>query len=489
MPEESGDRSPISKTMRYLTSSRGHLAIILLFSMTILFSGLGGHGLANYDDCFYAQKAKEILRTGEWMTMHYNHQPAWENSPFFMWLIALSYSVFGVTEFAAKFPSALFGVATILLVYYFARSLYNESAGFLSASVLATTFLFTRYARRAMMDVTLSFFVTLAMFAIILALRKDARWFFVWALATSVAILMKSVLGMFPLVVGFSYIVLTKRYRVIVSPVFVGSCLLLVAAGGSWYADQTLKFGSQFLDAHFGWLILYRGITMEPQPWYEHLSYLEDIVTYYWPWVPVLVAGLWLNGRKAFRDESALLLVVWVMAYVVTMSAMKSRVVWYIMPIFPACAMIVGSTLDVWLNERRKRYWTIALSVLTVVSAIVLNLTPLTAESEREGGIRGIAPIVRKIGLEGGDIVGFREDYYGLNNALLFYSDFAGYPIYENYDSLASKMGAGRSVICILEREELAGVTKNVPGIKIIAESEEKVLVANRELNTGGPAK
>ena len=114
-----------------------------------------------------------------------------------MWLIALSYTVFGVTEFAAKFPSALFGVATVLLIYYFARTLFNESAAFLSSSVLATTFLFTRYARRAMMDVTLSFFVTLALFAVILALRKDARWFFVWALATSAAILMKSVLGVF----------------------------------------------------------------------------------------------------------------------------------------------------------------------------------------------------------------------------------------------------------------------------------------------------
>ena len=480
MSQISGPRSPVSAVTSFLAAPRAHLAIIVVFSVIVIFSKLGGHGLANYDDCFYAQKAKEILRTGDWMTMHYNSQPAWENAPLFMWLIALSYRIFSVTEFAAKFPSALFGVGTIVLIYYFAKTLFDEWAAFLSSGVLATTFLFTRYARRAMMDVTLSFFVTLALFALVMAVRKDVRWFFLWALCTAVAILMKSVLGFFPLVIGVSFLVLTKRWRMLFSAAFLGSCLVIAALGGAWYLDQAVKFGTPFLQAHFGWLIFTRGFALEPQPWYEHFSYVEDLFTYYWPWIPILCIGLWIHGRKMFAREEILLLVLWIAAYLVIMSIMQSRVVWYVMPIFPASAMMVGSTLEKMLSDRRKRIWAAMFAALTLASGVVLTMTPVQVESDRETDIRAIAPLVKQFGSEGAEIIGFREDYYGLNNALLFYSDYAGFPIYERYDSIAVRFHTDRRILCILEREHLEEVRAIVPGVRIVKETDGKILISNR---------
>src|SRR5262245_59637955 len=123
--------SPLQFSSRSLSftgiasDARTQFIIVLALSITIIISKLGGNGLANYDDCFYAQKAKEILHTGEWMTMHFNNQPAWENPPLFIWFIALSYKLFGVNEFAAKFPSALFGVATVCLLYVIGRKFYG----------------------------------------------------------------------------------------------------------------------------------------------------------------------------------------------------------------------------------------------------------------------------------------------------------------------------------------------------------------------------
>ena len=159
---------------------RFQVLLITFLATVMIFSKLGGSGLANYDDCFYAQKAKEILQTGSWMTMHYNHEPAFENSPFFLWMIAISYKIFGISEFAAKFPSALMGVATILLVYALARRLYNNWTAFFAAFILSTTFIFTRYARHAMIDVTLTFFVCSAFLALTLALRQNRRFFLLW---------------------------------------------------------------------------------------------------------------------------------------------------------------------------------------------------------------------------------------------------------------------------------------------------------------------
>jgi 4-amino-4-deoxy-L-arabinose transferase-like glycosyltransferase len=333
-----------------------------------------------------------------------------------------------------------------------------------------------------MMDVTLSFFVTLALFALILGVRKDVRWFFLWALCTSASILMKSVLGFFPLVIGAGFLILTRRWRVIFSPAFLGSFLVVAALGGTWHYHEILLYGRQFIDAHFGWLILYRGITMEPQPWYEHLSYVEDLFTYYWPWIPLLCIGIWRYSRKITHSEEGLLLVLWIAAYLVIMSAMKSRVVWYVMPIFPASAMIVGSTLAAFLTERAKRCWAITFAVVTVAAALVLVMTPVQVESERETDVRAIAPYVSHFASHGADVIAFREDYYGLNNALLFYADYPGFPIFEQYDSVAARFQSDATVLCVLEKEELAEMQKHVPRMRIVKETGGKSLIANKEL-------
>lgn len=473
--------SPRPATLKGLFSQpKMHLFTLFLFSVVMMFSKLGGHGLANYDDCFYAQKAKEILATGEWMTMHYNGRPAWENPPFFMWLIALSYRIFGVSEFAAKLPSALFGVGTILLVYWLAKQLFDSWTAFLSSSVLATTILFTRYARRAMMDVTLSFFVTLALLAVVLALRRDLRWMLLWGICTGISILIKSVLGLFPLFIGVVFLLVRGRWRLLFHPWSIIAFVLMFAVGGAWYLDQVLKFGEQFLGIHFGWLIIYRAFTLEQQAWYDHLSYVRDLLTYYWPWMPFLCVGLWTFGKRIHERDEALLLILWVSSYLVIMSIMLSRVVWYIVPMLPASSMIVGATLNRLLGEREKVYSAMALAVLTLVSAAVLNLTPIQVEAEREPGIRVIAPVVKYFGRQGAKVIAYRQDYYGLNNSLQFYSDYAGYPIYDRVDSIARQFQSRELVLCVLNSSELPGLTKNIQQLYVLKQADETTLLANQ---------
>jgi hypothetical protein len=294
---------------------------------------------------------------------------------------------------------------------------------------------------------------------------------------------MKSILGFFPLVIGVGFLLGTRRRRVIFRPAFLGSLCVIVALGGSWYVNQILAYGRPFIDAHFGWLILYRGITMESQPWYEHLSYVEDLFTYYWPWIPLLCIGMWNFSRKSMKSEEAMLLVLWIAAYLVIMSAMKSRVVWYVMPIFPAAAMVVGSTLGRYLTEGAKRASTAVFAVVTVVAAVVLMLTPVQVESERETDVRAIAPYVKHFASQGAAVIGFREDYYGLNNALLFYSDHPGFPIFDRYDSVAARFQTDGTVLCVLEKDDLAGFQEHVPGVRVVKETDGKTLIANKELD------
>ena len=143
---------------KFFSDPNFHLFILLLFAFILYFSKLGGNGLWG-DDSFYAQKAKEILSTGSWFTMHFDGNPNFDNPPFFIWLLAGSFSLFGVNDFGALFPSALFGVLSVGLMYTMTKRLYDSWTAFIAVTVLATTLPFMRYARHAMMDVTLTFFV------------------------------------------------------------------------------------------------------------------------------------------------------------------------------------------------------------------------------------------------------------------------------------------------------------------------------------------
>ncbi len=470
-----------------IVSPRFHFLLITLFSATILFSKLGGNGLANYDDCFYAQKAKEILRSGDWMTMHYNGQPAFENSPFYMWLVALSYKLFGINDYAAKFPSALFGLATILLVYLFARRRYGEWAAFASSFVLSTTFVFTRYARHAMIDVTLSFFFCAAMAALVLALEKNSRYFILWGLAVACCILAKSILGFFPFLVTVLYLLVTKQWRTLVASSFLAGTAVALILGCSWYLVETLSFGSAFLKVHFGWLIYERGFTETPQPWYEHLSYLRDIVTYYWPWLPLLLVGIVRFATAARRGSGfEILLLLWFFIPIAVMSVMNARVLWYIMPVFPAAAIISGTTLDSLLHGIGRIVFARIVLAVGLAAFVLINATPLQIESQREQDVRTLAPYVRHAADQGAAVIGFRVDYYGLNNALLFYSDHAASPIFQDQPAVQRAFGDTATVVCVLHSSDVDEFLRNVRPAFVLRKTEDLTLVADKPMDVSG---
>jgi len=463
------------------------IVLVTLLAIVLIFSKLGGNGLANYDDCFYAEKAKEILKTGELMTMRYAGAPAYENPPFYMWLVALSYLLFGVTEYAAKFPSALFGVGTVVLLYFLVRRLFSPWVAFCSAVVLSTTFIFVRYARHAMLDVTLTFFVSLAMLALVLATRKNPRYFLLFGLSVGVCVLTKSVLGFFPLVIAVLFLGLTGRWRLLFNVYFLAGVAVAFLIGCSWYVHQTITYGDVFLRAHFGWVILQRGFTEDPSPWYEHLSYFRDLLTNYWPWLPVLCFGLWRYFTLAFRkDDTALLFVLWFSVIIVTMSVMNARVLWYIMPVFPAAAVMSGDVLASLLRNRGRLVFVSVVVGIGIFAALLINMTPLQVEPQRERDVRILAPYVRQCATEGATIAAYRFTYHGLNSALQFYSDHAAARFYDNPADLRTAFKGAGLMVCIIRASDHVEVFANAPGCFVIRSAEEYMLVANRPVDVSG---
>ncbi len=464
------------------------LALLVALFCTFAFPKLGGSGLAVWDDAYYACKAKEVLRTGDWVTMHYDGRPMFDNPPGFMWLMALSFRVWGANEYGAKFPSAVFGLLTVVLLYLLGRSIRGDWYGFLSAGVLCLTQPFVRYSRRGMMDVVLTFFVVLAALAAWRAGEGRRKWLYAWGLAAGGAIMLKSVLGLFALAVPLAWIVLAGRRELLRSKELYLGLLLALAVGGWWFLAEYLRHGREFLEVHFGWIVLRRSfVVSEGGGWAGHLSYLRDLAKYYWPWLPVSLCGLWpaLSPRPGKAEkEGRLLAIIWAVAYLVVLSLMKARRLWYLMPAFPALALLAALALQRWLGgERARRAVVTGLAAMALVAGAAINFTPLRMDKPRTLEVRSLAPYVRHYAALGHRVVGYRLDYFALNSGLIFYGGVSANPIYNSESELDSALSAGQPTVCVTEAPSFGALPAALRGrLILVKQYGSTMLLTNGDL-------
>ena len=457
---------------------------LLLLAGLMFFMKLGEGGLANYDHCFYAQKAKEILQSGSWLTMHHAGNPAFENPPMYMWLVALAYKCFGVNEYAAQFPSALLAVGAVGLTARLARDQFGSWAGLYAGFVLVTTTVFAKYARRGMVDITLTFFGLVAFMAFRKALQRNPKYFLLFGAASGAGILTKSVLGFFPPLIAVLFLLFTRRFKVLFSGWFLAGMGMALALGGVWYWHETMRFGSAFLSAHFGWLIFQRGFQDNPESWWKHLSYLRDLAIFYWPWLPVAAYGGYRLARQAPKDSGAFLFLLWPLVIISVMSVMRTRVFWYVLPAFPFLAIWAGVALDRWVSPAKRIPTAKIVMGFSMVLLVCLQIFPIRFSMEREQDVRAMAPYVKALaGSKEVRVLAYRQAYYGLNNALLFYSDHAADPIFQKPEELAAAWKADSLVLCVTDASELPALRKEIPNLHLVKTTSRRCLFANRPLD------
>ena len=141
-----------------------------------------------------------MLRSGDWITPHFNGQPRFDKPILFYWLLTLAYTLFGVTEFAVRFWSALAALLLVLMLYRAGVRWFGPQAGLIAGLAFTTNFLTTLLARAAVTDSLLTLLVTAAILAGIQALSAPApsarRWARLGWIAMSLAVLVKGPVGL-----------------------------------------------------------------------------------------------------------------------------------------------------------------------------------------------------------------------------------------------------------------------------------------------------
>ena len=190
--------------------SRAIAVLLLLCTLTFL-TGLGRPAIADSDEAYYAESAREMIERGDWLTPYYNYELRFQKPILFYWMIGVLYGLVGVGPAAARFPAALAGVGLCLVCYWCARRWYDERTGLLAGAIAATNFGYFAMARQSLPDLPLAFFISVSVWAGIegfapIGCRSTAepstdrpppvrRWILLSAAAAAAAFLTKGPVG------------------------------------------------------------------------------------------------------------------------------------------------------------------------------------------------------------------------------------------------------------------------------------------------------
>ncbi|NJK86359.1 MAG: phospholipid carrier-dependent glycosyltransferase [Bacteroidales bacterium] len=104
------------------------MAVLIPF---LMISFLGGVHLFDWDEINFAESAREMLVTGDYLTVRINYLPFWEKPPLFIWMQVISMKLFGINEFAARFPNAVCGIITLSVLFFTGKKLFGETFGYI----------------------------------------------------------------------------------------------------------------------------------------------------------------------------------------------------------------------------------------------------------------------------------------------------------------------------------------------------------------------
>jgi 4-amino-4-deoxy-L-arabinose transferase-like glycosyltransferase len=231
--------------MRFSSNRLYVYSLILLSGSLLFFPFLGRVALFDWDEINFAEIAREMIVTKDYLNVQVNFQPFWEKPPLFMWMQVLSMKFFGVNEFAARFPNALGGIITLIVLYEMGRKIFNSKMGALWALVYAGSILPFFYFKSGIIDPWFNLFIFSGVFNASMYLSEDHYKnirIFVTGLLIGLAVLTKGPVALLIFGLAAAAYLVVARFRVKIGLVHVLLFFAgLILTGGSWFAVQILN--------------------------------------------------------------------------------------------------------------------------------------------------------------------------------------------------------------------------------------------------------
>jgi len=356
----------------------GFLSLLICF-----YAGLGAYGLLNNNEGLYASIGQAMLQTGNYSIPHLNGVPYIEKPPLLYWLSAISYAVFGVHEFSARFWPATAGLVTCLTVYGFGCRLQKKQLGLMGAWILATSIGFIIFSRTVFFDGLLTCFLTLAFVSFYFFYTTEQRKYLRWSYTClALAVLTKGLVAgvLFALVIlvflSLEY-ALIRFWKKLFDPL---ALLLFIGIALPWHVWASIQ------EPGFAWFYIINEHMLrflnlrEPQDYYRgsFFYYLPRLAAYFMPWTLLLGAVFIRNPVSAGVNTQASslrkFLWCWFLVPLVFFSFSHAKANYYMMLGMPALAFSVAIGLDRAIMQRGNKWLWGGLVGSSLINPLILGV-------------------------------------------------------------------------------------------------------------------
>ncbi|WP_237248497.1 glycosyltransferase family 39 protein [Sideroxyarcus emersonii] len=357
--------------------SRRGLWLLLLLVAIIWFGNLEYRKLIRPDEGRYAEIPREMTVSGDWTTPRLNELKYFEKPPLQYWATAVAYEVFGEHQWTSRIWAALTGFAGILLAWFAGTRLFGREAGIYAALLLGSSMLYAMLAHINTLDMGVTFFITLGLFSLLLAQGEERvatrrNWMLLAWAGLALAVLSKGLMGLIlPGAALFLYSVFNRDIGVWKRMHWFSGLLLFALIAVPWFV-LVIKANPEFFQRFFIYEHFERFTTKVHgrfQPWYY---FVPILLLGMMPWTLLMFDTLLRTWRgsvqkaRSFSPERFLL--VWAVFVYLFFSVSDSKLPSYLLPMFPALALLMGKQLAE-MNARRL-FW-LTLPVLAVVVALL----------------------------------------------------------------------------------------------------------------------
>ena len=327
---------------------------LIVLCLVMYGAGLGRYPLNNPDEARYAEIPREMLATNDYVTPRLNGVKYFEKPPLVYWLVAGSLKVFGPGEMAARAVPAVFGLLGVVFLYLTARRIHGRETAWWAAVVLATSLLYFAHSRILLIDMVVAVLISAVLFCFQLGVREPPgalrRWLFYGLYASAaLATLAKGLIGfLLPGAVMFFWLLLFNQWRRL-RPLHLPTGLViffLIALPWHVLIAQRNPEWAWFYFVNEHWLRFTTSAHGRFQPWW---FFLPIVVLGLFPWTGFLcrgvrkaMAGGWPRDAQSADDWFPLL---WVGFILFFFSASHSKLIPYVLPIFPPLAWLIGRAI------------------------------------------------------------------------------------------------------------------------------------------------
>ena len=321
------------------------------FCAFLFFFGLGYFGLIGADEPRYAQVAREMLARRDWITPTLGGKPWLEKPALYYWQAMLAFRWFGVSDWAARLPSALDATLMVVAVYLFLRR-FRPGCQLDGALMTASAAGVIGFARAASMDMPLAAAFTIALLAWYAWYESRSKSYLIlFYLFTALGMLAKGPVA--PLLVAFVialFAVAKGEYRLVWQTSWIPGVAVFCAVALPWYIAVQIR-NPEF----FRVFILEHNLERFGINLYHHKApfwyYLPVVLLGLVPWVVFMLAALveclrawWVEKREFLQSEDALtaFLVVWLVVPILFFSLSESKLPGYVVPVLPAGTLLLS---------------------------------------------------------------------------------------------------------------------------------------------------